>query len=32
VAIADTALMLSELSARRGVAVAIDSPVLPALR
>jgi hypothetical protein len=32
VAIADTALMLSELSARRGVAVSIDSPVLPALR
>jgi hypothetical protein len=31
VAIADTALMLSELGARRGMAVAIESPVLPAL-
>jgi hypothetical protein len=30
VAIADTALMLSELGGRRGMAVAIDSPVLPA--
>jgi hypothetical protein len=30
VAIADTALVLSELGARRGMAVAIDSPVLPA--
>ncbi|MBV8711413.1 MAG: hypothetical protein JOY56_06520 [Solirubrobacterales bacterium] len=32
VAIADTALMLEVLAARRGVAVAIESPVLPALR
>jgi hypothetical protein len=31
VAIADTALMLSELARRRGMAVAIESPVLPAL-
>ena len=31
VAIADTALMLSELGARRGMAVTVDSPVLPAL-
>jgi hypothetical protein len=31
VAMADTAVMLSELGARRGVAVAIESPVLPAL-
>ena len=31
VAIADTALMLSELGRRRGTAVAIQSPVLPAL-
>jgi hypothetical protein len=31
VPIADTALMLSELAARRGMAVAIESPVLPAL-
>ncbi|HTX10610.1 MAG TPA: hypothetical protein VME22_18440 [Solirubrobacteraceae bacterium] len=30
VAIADTALVLSELGARRGMAVAIESPVLPA--
>ena len=32
VAVADTALMLSELGARRGMAVAIESPVLPAIR
>ncbi len=31
VAIADTALVLSELGARRGMATAIESPVLPAL-
>jgi hypothetical protein len=31
VAIADTALMLSELGARRGMNTALDSPVLPAL-
>jgi hypothetical protein len=31
VAIADTGLMLSELGARRGMAVTIDSPVLPEL-
>jgi hypothetical protein len=31
VAIADTALMLEMLAARRGMAVAIESPVLPAL-
>lgn len=31
VAIADTALVLSELGARRGMAVVIESPVLPAL-
>jgi len=31
VAIADTALMLEVLAARRGVAVAIESPVLPTL-
>jgi hypothetical protein len=31
VAIADTALMLAELGGRRGIAVAIASPVLPAL-
>ena len=31
VAIADTALMLAVLAARRGMAVAIESPVLPAL-
>jgi hypothetical protein len=31
VAIADTALMLTALAARRGMAVAIESPVLPAL-
>jgi hypothetical protein len=31
VAIADTALVLSVLGARRGLAAAIDSPVLPAL-
>ena len=31
VPIADTALMLAELARRRGVAVAIESPVLPAL-
>ena len=31
VAIADTALVLSVLGARRGMAAAIDSPVLPAL-
>lgn len=31
VAIADTALVLLELGARRGMAVAIESPVLPAL-
>jgi hypothetical protein len=31
VAIADTALMLSELGGRRGMVVAIDSPVLPTL-
>jgi hypothetical protein len=31
VAIADTALVLSELGARRGMAVAIESPVLPAV-
>lgn len=31
VAIADTALMLSQLAARRGMAVAMQSPVLPAL-
>jgi hypothetical protein len=31
VAIADTALVLSELGARRGMVVAIESPVLPAL-
>ena len=31
VAVADTALMLSALGARRGIAVAIESPVLPAL-
>jgi hypothetical protein len=29
VAVADTALVLSELGARRGMAVAIDSPALP---
>ena len=32
VAIADTALMLEVLAARRGMAVAIESPVLPALQ
>jgi hypothetical protein len=32
VAIADTALVLSVLGARRGMAAAIESPVLPALR
>ena len=32
VAIADTALMLAVLATRRGVAVAIESPVLPALQ
>ena len=31
VAIADTALTLSELARRRGLAVAIESPVLPPL-
>ena len=31
VAIADTALVLSVLGARRGMAVAIESPVLPRL-
>jgi hypothetical protein len=31
VAIADTALMLSELARRRGMAVTVESPVLPAL-
>ena len=31
VAIADTALVLSELGARRGMAVAVESPVFPAL-
>lgn len=31
VAIADTALMLEALAARRGMAVAMESPVLPAL-
>jgi hypothetical protein len=31
VAIADTALMLATLAARRGMAVTIESPVLPAL-
>ena len=31
VAIADTALLLATLAARRGMAAAIDSPVLPAL-
>jgi hypothetical protein len=31
VAIADTALMLEAIAARRGMAVAIESPVLPAL-
>jgi hypothetical protein len=32
VAVADTALVLAELAARRGVTVAIESPVLPALQ
>jgi hypothetical protein len=31
VAIADTALVLAELAARRGMAVAVESPMLPAL-
>jgi hypothetical protein len=31
VAIADTALVLATLGARRGIAVAVQSPVLPAL-
>jgi hypothetical protein len=31
VAIADTGLMLSELAARRGITVALESPVLPRL-
>jgi hypothetical protein len=31
VTIADTALMLEQLAARRGVAVAVESPVLPVL-
>ena len=32
VAVADTALMLEQLAARRGIAAAVESPLLPGLR